>query len=85
MAQTTKYRSLSISLPAELVAKIDRAAKRNYQNRSDFIRESIVLRVIPPYTATPAEERAIKKGKAAYTRGEFVTLKDIEHEFGMAR
>ena len=82
---TTKFRSLSISLPDDLVSKIDATAKKHYKSRSDIIREAVIMRVIPPYTATKAEERAIKKAKEAYARGEFVTLKDIEHEFGMAR
>jgi Arc/MetJ-type ribon-helix-helix transcriptional regulator len=36
---------INISLPAELVKKIDAAAKANYASRSDFIRESVVRRL----------------------------------------
>lgn len=85
MTQATKLRSLSISLPEHLVAKIDATAKKHYKSRSDIIREAVIMRVIPPYTATKAEERAIKKAKEAYVRGEFITLKDLEHELGVAR
>ncbi|HEX7632975.1 MAG TPA: ribbon-helix-helix protein, CopG family [Candidatus Saccharimonadales bacterium] len=38
-------KTINISLPAELVKKIDEAAKSNYASRSDFIRESIVMRL----------------------------------------
>lgn len=36
---------INLSLPAELVKKLDVAAKSNFATRSDFIRESIVLRL----------------------------------------
>lgn len=37
-------KTINISLPEELVEKIDKAAKSEYASRSDFIRESIVWR-----------------------------------------
>lgn len=36
---------INISLPEELVKKIDKLAKGEYASRSDFIRETLVLRV----------------------------------------
>ena len=36
---------INLSLPAELVSKLDVAAKSNFASRSDFIRESIVMRL----------------------------------------
>ncbi len=36
---------ISISMPADLIKKIDEAALDNYESRSDFIRMSIVLRL----------------------------------------
>ncbi|MBM3261164.1 ribbon-helix-helix protein, CopG family [Candidatus Kaiserbacteria bacterium] len=76
----TKFRSLSISLPEELVTKIDATAKKQYKTRSDIIREGVIMRILPAYTPTKAEERAIKKGKEAYARGEFITWSDVKHE-----
>jgi len=80
MKQATKFRSLSISLPEDLVAKIDATAKKQYKSRSDIIREAVILRVIPAYTPTKAEERAIKEGKEQYARGEFTSWTDLKHE-----
>ena len=80
MAQATKFRSLSISLPAELVARIDSTAKKQYKTRSDIIREAVILRVIPAYTATKAEEKAIRESKAQYARGEFINWRDLKYE-----
>lgn len=38
-------RTINLSLPEELVDKIDQAAKNDYATRSDFIRDSIVRRL----------------------------------------
>lgn len=38
-------RTINISLPAQLLKEIDEAAKGNYASRSDFIRETMVLRL----------------------------------------
>lgn len=34
--------TLNISLPRELVKKVDEQAKEEYRNRSDFIREALI-------------------------------------------
>jgi len=39
----------------------------------------------PPYTPTKAETTAIRKGRAAYKRGEFVTLEQLHKELDAAR
>lgn len=80
MAHATKFRSLSISLPKDLVSKIDIAAKKQYKTRSDIIREAVILRIIPAYTPTKTEERAIQKSKEQYARGEFISWKDLKYE-----
>lgn len=36
-----KSQTLNIALPKELVAKIDTAAKKEYRNRSELIREAV--------------------------------------------
>lgn len=38
-------KTINISLPEELLRKIDTAAKSEYASRSDFIRDSIVRRL----------------------------------------
>lgn len=35
------YQTLNISLPKNLIAAMDSAAKREYRNRSDLIREAV--------------------------------------------
>ena len=39
----------------------------------------------PLYTPTKAEAAAIRKGRAAYKRGEFVTLNELHDELDAAR
>ncbi|OGE79106.1 MAG: hypothetical protein A2751_05695 [Candidatus Doudnabacteria bacterium RIFCSPHIGHO2_01_FULL_46_14] len=36
-----KTKTFNIALPDQLVRKIDQTAKREYQNRSEFIREAV--------------------------------------------
>ena len=38
-------RALNITLPEDLIKKIDQAAKSEYTSRSDFIRDSIVRKL----------------------------------------
>lgn len=38
-------KTINISLPEELVKKIDQLAKSEYASRSDFIRETLVRRI----------------------------------------
>lgn len=37
--------TFNISLPRELVKKVDKVAKEEYRNRSDFIRETLIARI----------------------------------------
>lgn len=38
-------KAINITLPADLIKQIDTASDKNFASRSDFIRESIVLRL----------------------------------------
>lgn len=37
--------TFNISLPRELVKRVDKVAKEEYRNRSDFIREALIARI----------------------------------------
>lgn len=41
----SKYKTINISLPADLLKKIDDEAKSEFANRSDFIRDTLVRRL----------------------------------------
>ncbi len=40
-----KTQTFNIALPRGLVEKIDKAAQREYRNRSEFIREAVLFRL----------------------------------------
>lgn len=40
-----KYRTIHLTLPEELLAALDQAAAETHENRSNYIRLAIVLRV----------------------------------------
>jgi predicted transcriptional regulator len=64
-----------IELPAAVGRRVDRAARREKRKPSDVAVEALRLYfTIPTEAATEAELRSIRRGEAAYRRGDFVTL-----------
>jgi predicted transcriptional regulator len=51
------------------------------RTRSELVREAlrtyIAIRQFPEEAPTPAELRAIRRGRAAYERGDYVTLDEL--------
>jgi len=85
MPRTTS--TLTISLPPEMLDELERVRREEHRTRSELIREA--LRVyfsgrIPKDTPTAAELRAIRRGRAAIARGDYVTLDQLRHEVGTA-
>ena len=86
MPRTTS--TLTISVPPEMLDAIERVRKEEHRTRSELMREA--LRVyfssrIPEDTPTAAELRAIRRGRAAIARGDYVTLDELRDEVGTAR
>jgi len=69
MSTTTQYQSISISLPREVVQRVDTIASESYKSRSDIIRETLLQRVVPVYTPTQTEEKALAKARANIKSG----------------
>jgi Arc/MetJ-type ribon-helix-helix transcriptional regulator len=84
MRTTTKNKTtrVTISLPAAMVKQADRQGRIEMRNRSEMMREALryYLTRIPTDTATPAELRAFRRGKAEIARGDFVTLTNLVHD-----
>jgi len=82
-------RQYTIELPAAVGRRVDRAAKRANRNPSDLavdaFRTYFSLEGIPEETPTAAEVRAIRRGRSAYKRGDYITLDDLRKEEQMAR
>jgi CopG family transcriptional regulator/antitoxin EndoAI len=73
--------TLTISLPPGMVALVEKTRRAEHRTRSELIREAlrtyIAIRQFPEETPTPAELRAIRRGRAAYARGDYVTLDEL--------
>jgi predicted transcriptional regulator len=68
---------ITISVPPEMLDELERVRKEEHRTRSELMREA--LRVyfssrIPEDTPAAAELRAIRRGRAAIARGDYVTL-----------
>src|SRR5690348_8479253 len=76
--------TFTISLPPEMAEKVERTMKAEHRTRSELVREAlrryISVAQLLEETPTPAELRAIRRGEAAYRRGDFTTLDDLRRE-----
>jgi Arc/MetJ-type ribon-helix-helix transcriptional regulator len=68
---------LSISLPPAMLRQFEEVRKKESRTRSELVREA--LRVYfeeryPAVTPTPAELAALRRGRAAFRRGDSVSL-----------
>ncbi len=83
MSRTTS--TLTISLPPAMLAQLERVRKAEHRTRSELLREALrtyfSIRV-PEITPTPGELRAIRRGRAAVGRGDYVTLDQLRDELG---
>ncbi|MBI2371748.1 MAG: ribbon-helix-helix protein, CopG family [Deltaproteobacteria bacterium] len=83
--------TMTISLPAAMIRKVEEVRKAEHRTRSELVREALRNyfflsdRRFPEVTASPAELRAIRRGRAAYARGDYVTLDQLLHELGPPR
>lgn len=74
---------MTVSLPPALVRQFEEVRKKESRTRSELVREA--LRVYfesryPAVEATPDELRALRRGRAAFRKGEAVSLKDFLHD-----
>lgn len=81
--------TITISLPPEMADQVEKTMRAEHRTRSELVREAlrtyISIRKFPEETPTPAELRAIRRGRAAYERGDYVTLDELRREEAVAR
>ena len=79
----------SIKLPAAVVRRVNRAARKANRSPSDLAAEALqwyfLVREIPEETPTPAELRAIRRGEAAFRRGDYISLDELRREDALGR
>lgn len=85
-------RSVTISLPAEMLEEIDQVRKRERRSRSELLREAFrryvagePTRRIPIVDPEPDEVNALERGRAQTARGEYVLLEDLLHDLDANR
>jgi predicted transcriptional regulator len=82
-------RANSIQLPAALARQVHRAAKRENRSPSDLASEALqwYLRVsnLPEEKPTPADLRAIRRGRKAFQRGDYITLGELQRAKALYR
>ena len=79
----------SIKLPAAVIRRVNRAARKANRNPSDLAAEALqwylLVREIPEETPTTAELRAIRRGREAFKRGDYITLDELRREEALVR
>jgi predicted transcriptional regulator len=85
MARTTS--TLTISLPPAMLKELERVRRHEHRTRSELMREALrsyFSNRIPEQAPTTDELRAIRRGRAAIARGDFVTLNELRDDVGTA-
>ena len=88
---TRNTKTVTISLPLQLVAELDRVREREHRTRSEILSEALRRyitaaergRIIPVEDALPEEVEAMRRADEEYARGECVRLEDLQHELGV--
>lgn len=79
MLKTTRS-IINISLPPEMVKKVDLASRREHRTRSGLVREALreyLKNTISADVASNHEMKAMKIARAEHARGEFITLDQL--------
>ena len=79
--------TMTISLPPAMAKELEKVRKAEHRTRSELVREALRQYIVGRYPAvrpTKAELAAIKRGRSAFTAGDYVSLADLEHEMDTA-
>jgi CopG family transcriptional regulator/antitoxin EndoAI len=74
---------LTVSLPPAMLAEFERVRKVENRTRSELVREALRTYFesrYPLVEPTKAELAAIRRGRAAFGRGDYVSLNQLLHE-----
>src|SRR5579863_5343424 len=75
--------TMTISLPPAMVRLFERVRKAESRTRSELVREALRVyfeRRYPAVVATKAEVAALRRGRAAFRRGDAVSLNQFLHD-----
>jgi metal-responsive CopG/Arc/MetJ family transcriptional regulator len=80
--------TMTISLPAAMAKQMEKVRKEENRTRSELLREAwrqYFESRYTRYTPTKTETAAIRKGRAAFKRGEYVTLNQLHNDLESTR
>ena len=80
--------TMTISLPPAMAKQMERVQREEHRTRSELLREAwrqYFESRYGVYKPTKAEAAAIKQGRAAFKRGEYVTLGELHHDLDATR
>src|SRR5579864_3778129 len=80
--------TLTISLPPAMVKQMEKVQREEHRTRSELLREAwrqYFESRYPVIRPSRAELAAIRKGRAEFKRGEYVTLHQLHNELETAR
>jgi metal-responsive CopG/Arc/MetJ family transcriptional regulator len=88
---TRNTKTVTISLPPQLIAELDRVSEREHRTRAEILRDALRRyisvaerdRTIPVEDALPEEIEAMRRADEEYARGECVRLEDLQRELGV--
>src|SRR5438445_8464814 len=75
--------TMTVSLPPTLVRQFEEVRKRESRTRSELVREALRAYFESRYPAVPAtkaEIAALRRGRAAFRHGNFVSLNQFLHD-----
>ena len=83
--------TVTVSLPPQPVAELDRVREREHRTRSEILRDALRRyitvaerdRMIPVEDALPEEIEAMRRADEEYARRECVRLEDLQRELGV--
>src|ERR1700687_2127895 len=80
--------TMTISLPPAMLKQMAKVQREEHRTRSELLREAwrqYFESRYALYIPTKAEAAAIRRGRAAFKRGEYVTLDQLHNELDSAR
>jgi metal-responsive CopG/Arc/MetJ family transcriptional regulator len=75
--------TLTISLPPAMVEEFEKVRQAESRTRSELVREALRHYFdsrYPVVEPTKAELAAIRRGRAAFARGDYVSLAELSHD-----
>jgi metal-responsive CopG/Arc/MetJ family transcriptional regulator len=81
-------KTMTISLPPEMIDQVEQVRKAEHRTRSELVREALRTYIASRFpTVTPSVEdvRALQHARREHARGQFVNLDDLVHVLDAAR